>query len=70
MAILKVIEVLAESAKSWEDAARIAIAEAGKTVKNIKSAYVQEQSVVIDKNKITKFRVNLKVSFAVVRSGK
>ena len=70
MAILKVIEVLAESTKSWEDAARIAITEAGKTVKNIKSAYVQEQSVVIDKNKITKFRVNLKVSFAVVRSGK
>lgn len=67
MAILKVVEILAESSTSWEDATREAIAEAGKTVKNIKSAYVNEQSVVIDDNKVSKFRVNIKVTFAVER---
>lgn len=67
MAILKVIEVLAESTKSWEDATKTAISEAGKTVKNIKSAYLQDQSVTIEKNKIVKYRVTLKVSFAVQR---
>lgn len=67
MAILKVVEILAESETSWEDATRQAIAEAGKTVKNIKSAYVQEQSVVIDNNQVSKFRVNIKITFAVQR---
>ena len=67
MAILKVVEILAESEKSWEDATKQAIAEAGKTVKNIKSAYVNEQSVVIADNAVSKFRVNVKVTFAVER---
>ena len=67
MAILKVVEILAESSKSWEDATKTAISEAGKTVKNIKSAYVNEQSVVIDNNEVSKFRVNVKVTFAVER---
>lgn len=67
MAILKVIEILAESPKSWEEATKIAVAEAARTVKNIKSAYVQEQSVVIEKNKVSKYRVNVKITFAVVR---
>lgn len=42
MALVKVIEVLAESSKSWEDAVDTAVEEASKTVKNIRSAYVQE----------------------------
>ena len=63
--MLKVIEILAESDKSWEDATKSAIAYAGKTVKNIKSAYVQEQSVVVNDNKVTSFRVNVKITFAV-----
>ena len=67
MAIMKVVEILAESSESWEDATKTAISDAGKTVKNIKSAYVQEQSVVIDNNQVSKFRVNLKVSFSVQR---
>ena len=65
MAIMKVIEVLAESKKSWEDATAKAVARAGKNVNNIKSAYVQSQSVVVVKNKVTAFRVNVKVTFEV-----
>ncbi len=65
MAILKVIEILSDSKVSWEDATKNAINKAGKSVKNIKSAYVQSQSVVVNNNKVKAFRVNLKVTFLV-----
>lgn len=63
MSVLKVIEVLANSEISWEDATRKAIAKATKTVKNVKSAYVQEQSASINEGRIVEFRVNLKLTF-------
>lgn len=65
--MLKVIEVLAESEKSWEDATRRAVAEVAKTVKHVRSAYVQEFSTVVADNKITQFRVNVKITFEVER---
>ena len=65
MAVMKVIEVLANSDKSWEDATQKAVKEASKTVKNIKSAFVQSQSVVVNDDKVTEFRVNLKITFEV-----
>ena len=65
MSMMKVIEVLAESEKSWEDATRQAIAYAGKTVKNIRSAYVQDHSVVVKDNAVTSYRVNVKITFAL-----
>jgi hypothetical protein len=65
MSIHKVIELLAESDKSWEDAAQNAVKEAGKSLKNIRAVNVNNQSCVIVKNKISKFRVNVKVTFEV-----
>lgn len=65
MAILKVIEVLANSKTSWEDATRKAVADASKTVKNIASVYVQEQSAVVTNGEVVEFRVNLKITFSV-----
>ncbi len=65
MAILKVIEILANSPTSWEDATKKAVKKAGNSVNNIKSAYVQSQSVTINKNKVKDFRVNLKITFEV-----
>jgi len=65
MAVLKVIEVLSNSDKSWEDATKKAVKEASKTVKNIKSVYVQEQSAIVNGNDVTEFRVNLKLTFEV-----
>ncbi|TPN86020.1 dodecin family protein [Aquimarina algicola] len=65
MAIIKVIEVLANSEESWEDATKKAIKQAGKTVKNIRSAWVADQSVVVKDNEVTEFRVNLKISFEI-----
>ncbi|WP_369048333.1 dodecin family protein [Tenacibaculum sp. UWU-22] len=65
MAILKVIEVMANSEKSWEDATKKAVKQASKTVKNIRSVFVQSQSAVVDDSDVTEFRVNLKLTFEV-----
>ncbi len=65
MAILKVIEILANSEKSWEDATKNAVAHAAKSVKNIKSVYINEQSAQIKDNAITEYRVNAKITFEV-----
>ncbi|MBU2927028.1 dodecin family protein [Winogradskyella psychrotolerans] len=65
MAVLKVIEVLSNSDKSWEDATKKAVKEASKTVKNIKSVYINEQSAIVNGDDVTEFRVNLKLTFEV-----
>lgn len=66
MAVLKVIEVLANSEKSWEDATRRAVKHASKSVKNIKSVYVNEQNATVnDKGEVDEFRVNVKITFEV-----
>ncbi len=65
MAVLKVIEILASSDKSWEDAARQAVKHASETVKNIKSVYVKDQSATVNNSEISQFRVTLKVTFEV-----
>lgn len=65
MAILKVIEVLSNSDTSWEDATRKAVKEASKTIKNIRSVYVNEQSASVSGDQVTEFRVNLKITFEV-----
>ncbi|PQJ79485.1 dodecin family protein [Polaribacter porphyrae] len=65
MAVMKVIEVLANSEKSWEDATKKAVKQAAKSVNNIKSVFVQSQSAVVNGNDVTEFRVNLKITFEV-----
>ena len=52
MAVLKVIEILADSSQSWEDATRKAVARAADSVKNIRSAHVQSQSVNVKDGKV------------------
>lgn len=59
------IEVLSNSDKSWEDATKKAVKEAAKTVKNIKSVYVQDQSAIVNDNNVTEFRVALKLTFEI-----
>lgn len=65
MTILKVIEVLTESDQSWEDAARGAVLDASKTVENIRSIYIKDMQATVENNKITKYRINAKISFEV-----
>ncbi|NND33485.1 MAG: dodecin domain-containing protein [Saprospiraceae bacterium] len=66
MAILKVIEVLGSSDKSWEDATQQIINGAAKTVKNIRSVYIKDMSTKVENNQIVEYRVVGKVSFEVV----
>ena len=63
--VLKVIEVLADSDKSYEDAIRNGVENTAKSVRDIRSAYVQSQSVTVKDGKVDKFRVNLKITFEV-----
>jgi flavin-binding protein dodecin len=63
MAVLKVIEVLSNSTKSFEDAIEKAVKKADKTLKNIRSVNVKNMSVTVDGGKIKEYRVNLNLSF-------
>ncbi len=65
MAVLKVVEILANSPKSWEDATRKAVKRASKSIKNIRGVHVQSQSAVVNGANVTEFRVNLKITFEV-----
>ena len=65
MSVLKVIEILSSSKESWEDATANAIKKASRSVKDIKSAFVQSQSVTVKGDEVDEYRVNLKVTFEV-----
>lgn len=65
MSIVKVIEVIASSEKSFDDAAQNAVNEASKSVKNIKSVYIKEMNANVIDNKIVSYGVNAKISFTV-----
>ena len=66
MAVLKVIELMANSHESWEDATKRALAQASKSVDNIRSVYIQDQSASVKDGKIDEYRVNVKVTFEVI----
>jgi dodecin len=66
MSVKKVIELMSESQTSWEDAAQKAVNKASKSVKGIKSIWVQDFSATVDdKGKLDTYRVTCKVTFAV-----
>jgi len=65
MSIVKVIEVIASSKEGWDDAAKKAVRDASKTVKNIKHFYVENMTAVVENEEIVEYRVNGKISFVV-----
>jgi len=65
MSVLKVIEVMASSEKGWEDAVKNAVKTAGKTLKGIRSVWIQDQSAVVKDDVVTEFRVTCKITFEV-----
>ncbi|MCX2745131.1 dodecin family protein [Mangrovivirga sp. M17] len=65
MGIVKVIEVIATSNKSFDDAAANAVKEASKTVKNIKSIYIENMNGNVEGDKIISYGVNAKISFEI-----
>lgn len=65
MAIVKVIEVIASSEKSFDDAVKNAVSEVSKTIHNIDSVYVKDMKVHVKDGKIATYGVICKVSFRV-----
>ncbi len=63
--LLKVVEVLAESEKSWDDAAAQAVKRAAKTLKNIRSIYIENFEAKVEGDRIVRYRVNGKISFVL-----
>ncbi len=63
--VARVTEIIASSKKSFDDAVEVGVRRATKTLKNVASAWVASQEVVIDKGKITAYRVRLKVTFVL-----
>jgi dodecin len=69
MSVAKVIEITAESEKSFEDAIQRGIAAATESVHQVRSAWVKEQQVLVADNKVRGYRVDLKVTFVVEKRG-
>ncbi len=65
MTVAKVIEINSESTVSFEDAIRQGVAKASDSVHNIKGAWIKEQKVTVEGGDITKYRVDLKVTFVL-----
>jgi len=66
MSVAKVTEIISTSEKGFDDAVKAGIKRANKTLRNIKSAWVTDQSVSVGKNgKITQYKVRMKVTFVL-----
>lgn len=65
MSVAKVTELSCSSPVSFDDAVAKGIERANKTLRGIKGAWVQEQSVVVENGKVTEYRVNMKVTFVL-----
>ena len=65
MSVAKVIEIIASSSKSFDDAVENGIAQAGKSIDGITGAWVSEQKVTVKDGKIDEYRVVMRVTFVV-----
>jgi dodecin len=63
--VARISEISAASSKSFDDAMKIGIARAVKTLKNVTGAWIQDQKLVIENGKIVSYRVNMKVTFVL-----
>lgn len=63
MSVYSIIEIVGTSPKSWEDAAKNALATASKTLQDLRIAEVVKQDVTVEKGKITSYRIRLNISF-------
>ena len=65
MAVAKVSEISATSTKSFEDAIQTGLARAHQTIRNIRSAWIKEQQVRLEKGVIVEYQVNMLVTFVL-----
>lgn len=65
--VVKVIELMSESPNSWEDAAQNCVAEASKTLRNIRSVYIKDFTAAVENDKVTSYRLSAKITFDLER---
>ena len=65
MSVAKVTELSSTSTKSFEDAINTGLERAHKTIRNVRSAWIKEQQVRLDKGKIVEFQVNMMITFVL-----
>jgi len=65
MSVARVTEIYASSPKSFEDAVKLGIERANKTLEQVRGAWIQDQKVVVKDGKIVEYRVNMKVTFVL-----
>jgi dodecin len=65
MDVAKVTEISATSKVSFEDAIQLGLSRAGKTIRNIRSAWIKEQQVRVEKGKISEYQVNMLITFVL-----
>lgn len=63
MSVARVTEIVAASPTSFDDAVKVGVARASKTLDNVKGAWVQDQEVIVDDGSVKEYRVHLKVTF-------
>jgi hypothetical protein len=65
MTIARTTEISSTSTKSFEDAIRQGVTRATKTLRNIRQAWVKDQEVMVENDKITVYKVNMKITFVL-----
>jgi dodecin len=65
MSIARIVEISSTSDKSFEDAVAQGVARASKTLRGIRSAWIKEQEVQVEKDKIVAYKVILKITFVL-----
>ncbi len=63
MSVAKIVEINAASTVGFEDAVKVGVEKASRTLTGIRGAWIQEQTVIVEDGKVMEFRVNMKVSF-------
>jgi dodecin len=65
MNVAKISEISSTSTVSFEDAIKQGLARANKTIRNIRSAWIKEQQVRLDKGSIVEYQVNMLITFVL-----
>jgi flavin-binding protein dodecin len=65
MSVARITEISSTSSKSFEEAIQSGIARATKTIRNVRSAWVKEQQIKIDNDRIVEYQVNLMITFVL-----
>lgn len=69
LAVVKIVELIGTSPVNWEEAAKNALEEAARTIRNIKSVHVKRCNAKVENNKIVEYRTVVKIAFVVERQG-